>query len=215
MNIKHTIYIFVLLTSMSIKCNASIEILPAYYQRLPIQTKQDKAVVKLITNSNKKTQALMFFSYTCHVCFMLDKEFTAWSNSVKQRVEALRVPLVGNPVSDFLAKTHYIVQRIDPSSNTNIEIFNAIYLNRAELWREDIMMSFLAHKIAPLEFKKMLSSFVIDTEYKYANQLANAFKIVNTPNYVVVTRSGVFLTNLMLTRDVKTLLATLDYLTQQ
>jgi protein dithiol oxidoreductase (disulfide-forming) len=189
------------------------EIDSSYYKRLPIQTKQQEAVMRIIANSKKEAQVLLFFSYGCHICFLIEQEYSKWIKK-KPTIESFKIPVTGNKPYDFWARVFYITKTLDKSEQLSKSIFEAIYLHRMKLWQEDLMADFLASKISPSNFKKMLTSFLIDTEVKQGIQLARSFNIIDTPNFIVISKRGIFFTNLVLTRDLPTLFATLDYLSK-
>jgi len=185
-----------------------------HFQILPsnlnyISTKPDR--VDSVTN---KPQVIVFFNYGCFGCKQMNQQFNKWKHINQNKAAIYRYPVAFNKPWESLAKLYYVTQELFPQDDGEA-IFQAIYHDNKRLWLEAEMIEFYEKRnITKDVFLQTYNSFDIDRKLKKAIEIANNYKIVVTPNIIIIGNKNSYMVNFTMVTEPETLFKVVDYLIQ-
>ncbi|HZU75893.1 MAG TPA: thiol:disulfide interchange protein DsbA/DsbL [Dehalococcoidia bacterium] len=149
------------------------------YKRVPqVQTPDDP----------KKIAVEEFFCYCCPHCFHVDPMIEAWRKRLPADVVFERVPnTLGRPDGEVLARAFYIAQTLNISDKVHKPLFDAIHVQGFPMSSLDSVRDLYVAQagITPAAFDQASSSFVVDTDLRRADALAQTYRISSVPTLVV------------------------------
>ncbi len=165
------------------------------YQRLPVAVSDNALVKDLLKEGNGKVQVLEFFSYGCSWCFKLDPYVEKWLKTAPANVEFQRVPVEFHPTWGTLTKAYYTQVDLKALNKIHTALFDAVHTERISSTSEDALRQFFAtHGITEQDFTKTFNSFDVTRKQKWANTIAQTYRITAVPAVIVQGPKGVFIT---------------------
>lgn len=150
---------------------------------------------KVAPNDPKKIRVQEFFWYGCPHCYRLDPLITAWAAKLPKDVVFERVPnTLGRAIGQVHERAFYIAKVLGILAKTHKPLFDAIHRDGLPMGNlSDIRELYVrVAGITPPQFDDASSSFIVDTDIRRADQLAQDFGVVSVPTVVV---GGQYLTN--------------------
>jgi thiol:disulfide interchange protein DsbA len=136
----------------------------------------------------KKIAVEEFFCYCCPHCFHVDPMIEQWRKHLPADVIFTRVPnSLGRPDGEVLARAFYIAQTLNILDKVHKPLFDAIHVQGFPMSSLDSVRDlFVAQAgITPAQFDQASSSFVVDTDLRRADALAQTYQISSVPTLVV------------------------------
>ena len=154
-------------------------------------TRLTKPIAALEKNKNK-IEVVEFFAYLCNHCRDLDlvitphvKTFAADTAFRQIHVDwdaPGREPMYAN-----MAKLFSAVNQLHLENQLNENIYTALFDNKVQLWKKDVLESWIA-KQPDIDAKKFMSvydSFATDSDAKQMKELTDLYGIDSTPRIIV------------------------------
>lgn len=161
-----------------------------------------------------KPKVIVFFNYGCFGCKQMNQQFNKWKHINQNKAEIYRYPVAFNKPWESLAKLYYATQELLPQDDGEA-IFQAIYNENKKLWIESEMTEFYEHRnITKDVFLKTYNSFDVDRKLKKAIEIANNYKILVTPNIIIIGKNNSYMVNFTMVSEPETLFKVVDYLVQ-
>lgn len=138
------------------------------------------------SDTQGKTEALVFFSYSCPHCAEMEPLFQDWEkHHLPQGAVIKPVPVAFNAAMEPMQKLFFILQALD-RMDLHVKAFDAIHKQRKRLFTRDAIQSWLADQgIDKATFNKLYDSFGINAQVKRANTLTEVYRITGTPTIAV------------------------------
>jgi thiol:disulfide interchange protein DsbA len=144
----------------------------------------------------KKIDVQEFFWYGCPHCARLEPRLIEWRKTLPADVNYSAVPnSLGRPVGVVHQQAFYIAQTLGIESKIRQPLFDALVNQQMPLYTLPAIRDFFVQTagIKPADFDGLAGSFVIDSEVRRADQLAQDYRITGTPQIVV---GGKYLTEI-------------------
>ena len=136
----------------------------------------------------KKIRVQEFFWYGCPHCYHADPIIRAWDKTKAKDVDFERVPdTLGRQIGVLHQRAYYIAKVLGILDKTHVPMFKACYpeggsmrsLQDVEQLYENVA------GISKAQFEDASSSFVVDSDMRTADQLAQTYGVMSTPTIVV------------------------------
>ncbi|MDH2433526.1 hypothetical protein WH50_01550 [Pokkaliibacter plantistimulans] len=138
------------------------------------------------TADPSKIEVIEFFSYGCPHCNAFDPMITPWSKQLGDDVQFEHVPVVFHKSWDPLARAYYVTTEMGVEDKVHTAIFNAIHVQKENLFTEDNMVDFMGKQGLDKEaFRKMYESFATDMRLKKGDSLLRGYGVNGVPALVV------------------------------
>ncbi len=166
-----------------------------HYQRLPKSVSDNELVKELVKESNGKVQVLEFFSYGCSWCFKLDPYIEKWRKTMPDTVSFQRIPVEFHPTWGTLTKAYYTEVSLNAVDKIHTALFDAIQTERIRDSSQDALKQFfVSHGISEKDFNTTFESFDVTRKQKWANSIAQAYKITAVPCVIIQGPKGIYTT---------------------
>jgi thiol:disulfide interchange protein DsbA len=186
------------------------------YQRAPQSIIDSPTVQDFLKSSSGKVQVLEFFSYGCSWCYKLDPFVSAWSKNLPQYVNFQRIPVEFQPSWHTLAKAYYTARDLNAFDNIHPALFSAIQTEQVTDSSQPVLQKFFVdHGIKAQDFEKTFTSFEVDRQQKWANSMAQAYRVTAVPAIIVQGPSGIYVSTVRMAGGEENLLKVVDFLIQQ
>ena len=129
-----------------------------------------------------------FFWYGCPHCYALDPSIEAWKAKKAADVDFVRVPAtLGRPDGELHQKAFYIAEALGVGEKIHKPLFTAIHDRHQPMATADQIKALFQKEagVAPADFDKNTSSFMVDSRIRRSQQLAIAYGITSVPTIVV------------------------------
>lgn len=207
--IKKLFFILLCAISFNASCLDSI-IEGKHYKILDPKYNAKPDIARFRANDKNKVQVMFFFNYGCHVCSMLNIPFDNWAKDKK--ISIYHIPVTSRGLEN-LTKAYYTAFELDPSGKIDDAIFKGINEKRINYSRESLLADlFLEYGIPKEKFTKTFNSFAVDRQVKKSIEIVGAYNITATPIIVINGKNKIYLTNLVFTKSIPTLLKTMDFI---
>lgn len=183
-----------------------------HYKTIPDKIRNTNIVSQFIAKDPNKEQVLIFFSYACHWCDILNKPIKEWALQ-KNNVAIYYIPVAFSHVYESLARAYFTAEELDKSGKISDAIYYGILTEQKNYARESLLRElFVKNGIDENLFNSTYNSFAINLKVSDAKSLTEAYNIGSTPNIIVNGKTNSYLTNLAMTKDISVLLQTIDFL---
>jgi thiol:disulfide interchange protein DsbA len=126
------------------------------------------------------------FWYGCIHCFHLEPLINDWKKALKPDVDFQRSPAMWNQTMAIHAQAFYAAQALGVLEKLHGPLFAALNEERKKLDNEDELAAFFAaHGVKEADFRKMFTSFAVESSVKQADARARSYGITGTPELVV------------------------------
>ena len=151
--------------------------------------KQFDTVPSPVTPDNPKQVTVQeFFWYGCPHCFRADPEIEQWASSKPADVVFERIPdTLGRPIGEVHARAFYIAKTLGILDKMHSKLFAAIHVQQMPLDSLDSLREFFVGTggVTAKQFDDASSSFVVDTELRRSQSLAQRYAILSVPTFIV------------------------------
>lgn len=183
-----------------------------HFQILPSNLNYIGSSSDRVDSITNKPKIIVFFNYGCFGCKQMNQHFNKWKNINQNKVEIYRYPVAFNKPWESLAKLYYTTLELFPQDDGEA-IFQAIYNNNKRLWIEAEMIDFYEKRnITKDVFVEKYNSFAVNRKLKKAIEMANNYKILVTPNIIVVGKNNSYMVNFTMVSEPETLFKVIDYI---
>ncbi len=166
-----------------------------HYQKLPTTVAENVLVKDLMKEADGKVQVLEFFSYGCSWCFKLDPYMEKWRKTEPDNVSFQRIPVEFHPTWATLTKAYYTQVDLNAVDKVHTALFDAIQTERIKDSSENSLQKFFAELGIPeKDFSKTFSSFDVTRKQKWANSIAQAYRVTAVPCVIVQGPKGIYIT---------------------
>lgn len=128
------------------------------------------------------------FWYGCPHCFHFDPYVEKWLKSKPADVDFARVPSsLGRPVGELHSKAFYTAQTLGVFDLIHKPLFAAIHEKNQPVDTLDALRAFFVASagVKPADFDGSFNSFVVDTQFRRAEDELRGYGIASVPTVVV------------------------------
>lgn len=187
-----------------------------HYISLAQDIRENDIIQNFRQEGQGKVQVVEFFSYGCSWCYKLDPFVSSWAHTAPLYVDFQRVPVEFQPSWRTLTKVYYLAQDLNVLEQIHKPLFKAIHTDELTDSSEDTLKAFFVKKgISSEDFEKSFDSFSVNRKQKWANALAQAYKITSIPIVLVQGSKGAYLTSVRMTGGEESLVKVVNYLVTQ
>ncbi|MGD9592400.1 MAG: thiol:disulfide interchange protein DsbA/DsbL [Candidatus Berkiella sp.] len=184
-----------------------------HYQKLPQSVADNPLVKDLMKEADGKVQVLEFFSYGCSWCFKLDPYIEKWRKKEPQNVAFDRIPVEFHPTWATLTKAYFTEVDLKVVDTVHHALFDAIQSERIKDSSEESLRQFFAGLgVAEKDFTNSFGSFDVARKQKWANSIAQAYRITAVPCVIVQGPKGVYTTAVRFAGSEEEVIKVMEYL---
>jgi thiol:disulfide interchange protein DsbA len=171
--------LFAVLSLFAVACHAADPAEGKNYRTVATPPKPDNP---------KRITVEEFFWYGCPHCFHFEPEVEAWLKTKPADVDFVRVPnTLGRPIGELHERAFYIAEVLGILDKTHRPLFEAIHAQNFPMSSLESIRDLYVEKagIKPADFDAVAHSFVVDSDMRRADDLAQTYGITGTPTFVV------------------------------
>ena len=188
----------------------------AEYKKYSADIYEKPIVQALIQKNPGKVTVLEFYSYACHWCQHLEPQVAAWSKQLPAGTVFYRIPVNFQPSWRPLAKIYFAAESLGVLDKVHEPMFEAIKTAQLANTKDDTLLDFMVKLgVDKAAFNQAYHSFAVDSQTRWANNLAVSFKVTAIPTFVVIGPKEAFYTQTGLTGNETELFDVLSFLVKQ
>lgn len=127
-----------------------------------------------------------FFWYGCIHCYNLEPAVVEFKENLPDNLAFEEIPATFSEVHELHGRAFYTWQFLDLPESTHQELYDEIFVNDNDLNRESELAAFFEEQgVAEEDFKKMFSSFSVQTKTRVAQNLTAGAQVRGTPSIMV------------------------------
>lgn len=138
------------------------------------------------TAQPEKVEAAALFWYGCPHCYQLEPTLKAWSETLPEDVNFVRVPAMFGGIWNLHGQLFYTLETMQAERQVHDSIFNALHNSGRKLASATEIANFVAEQGVDKElFLKTWDSFSVKSKMEKAKQQAIAYQITGVPAMVI------------------------------
>jgi thiol:disulfide interchange protein DsbA len=197
-------------------CDTATWVEGKHYQLLPMDIVKTN-LVESLTEAYDQVQVLEFFSYGCYWCKKLEGSLSNWLAEKPDEVAFQRVPVVFQPAWAYLARAYYTAQQLEVLNEIHPKLFAAVQEQHLTPINEETLQAFFEAEqgISAQAFHKAFHAFAMERQLKWANDIAQAYKISAIPVVIVQNSEQAYMTTVKMAGSESALFEVINTLTKK
>ncbi len=136
--------------------------------------------------SGTKPEVVEVFNFKCPHCYKLHPRMTAWSLTMKERMEIVSLPIAFSNQSDYPVRAFFTAQFMGKGEAMKHALFKAQFVDHMNI-DSPSELAFIAGgvELDAIKFQANLTSFSVDGKLVQGRQLSEGYGVHSTPTLVV------------------------------
>ena len=136
-----------------------------------------------------RIEVIEFFWYECSHCYALEPALETWIKKLPKDVEFRRVPAMWNDRVALSGRIFYTFEAMGEVERLHRPLFDAVHRDKLAVTNEAALLAWLgAQKVDLEKFKATFRSFAVESKWKRAAAINQAYKLDGVPALAVAGR---------------------------
>ena len=133
-----------------------------------------------------RIEVIEFFWYECPHCYALEPALETWIKKLPKDVEFRRVPAMWNDRVAVSGRIFYTIEAMGELERLHRPLFDAVHRDKLAITNESALLAWLGTQKVDLEkFKATFRSFAVESKWKRAAAINQAYKLDGVPALAV------------------------------
>jgi len=187
-----------------------------HYQKLPAEVLKSEFAKEIQAKEKDKVIVLEFFSYGCNWCYKIEPLVENFKKTLPSNVFFMQIPVEFQQSWGALTKAYYTAHDLKVLNAVHEPLFEAIQTEKLTTATPEVLGTFFAYKgVKKADFDTTYTSFNVDNQHKWANEMTRAYKITAVPVIVVQGPKEAYMTSVRMAGSDQDLFRVVDELVKK